>query len=210
VGDIERFKNGPCFVAYCGLIPRKRQSGLRDQSLSITKAGQPLLRKYLYLAADVARQWDAEFAAYYAKRYSKGVHHNRILIALARKMALRIHAVLVRRARGTQAPAYVRRGPDGQPIERKAARTLILQQYSRKVLDQADRDPATTVPEKGAEAIENANEWPPCSDATRETSKPPSRSFVSPTSLKSNSSPHQEWQSIADILNRIAKRSDGL
>ena len=33
--------------------------------MPITKAGQRLLKKYFYLAAETARQWDREFAAYY-------------------------------------------------------------------------------------------------------------------------------------------------
>ena len=71
--------------------------------MPITKAGQRLLKKYFYLAADVARQWDAEFAAYYARRYARGDHHNHIMIALARKMALRVYALLKRREKARQA-----------------------------------------------------------------------------------------------------------
>src|SRR4030095_2802632 len=57
VGDVERFLNSRCFVSNCGLCPRKKQSGLSDQPMPITKAGQRLLKKYFYLAAETARQW---------------------------------------------------------------------------------------------------------------------------------------------------------
>jgi transposase len=39
VGDVERFLNSRCFVSNCGLCPRKKQSGLSDQPMPITKAG---------------------------------------------------------------------------------------------------------------------------------------------------------------------------
>ena len=57
VGNVERFSNSKKFVSYCGLCPRKKRSGMGDPSMPITKSGQRLLKKYLYLAADVARQW---------------------------------------------------------------------------------------------------------------------------------------------------------
>ena len=58
VGNIGRFHNGRQLTSYSGLCPRKKQSGLSDQAMPITKCGQRLLKKYFYLAAGVARQVD--------------------------------------------------------------------------------------------------------------------------------------------------------
>lgn len=148
VGDVERFSNGSRFVSYCGICPRRKQTGVSDPSMPITKTGQRLLKKYLYLAADVARQWDPDFAAYYARRYANGDHHNRILIALAQKMARRIYALLKRRAHARRVAAngepvepvgYVLRDAGGVAIDAKQARTLIKDKYARGVVA-PDRD----------------------------------------------------------------------
>jgi transposase len=144
VGDVRRFANARRFVSYTGLAPRLKKSGLSDPSMPITKAGQRLLKKYLYLAADVARQWDPDFAAYYARRYARGDHHNRILIALARKMALRVYSLLKRReaarrgaeqGREATPPVYELRDSDGCPLDKKQARNVVLERYARSVID---------------------------------------------------------------------------
>ena len=141
VGDVERFSNSKKLVSYCGLCPRKKQSGMSDPSMPITKSGQRLLKKHLYLAADVARQWDPDFASYYARRYAQGDHHQLIVVALARKMACRVYALLKRRARARRAedgsestPRYVLRDPDGNEINKKGARALILAKFTRSVV----------------------------------------------------------------------------
>jgi transposase len=186
VGQVLRFANGRRFVSYCGLCPRKSKSGFTDPHMPMTKTGQRLLKKYLYLAADTARRSDPDFAAYYGRRYARGDHHNRILIALARKMALRVYALLKRREQARMArelgyPAeevsYVLRSPEGRPLDKKEARTLIVQKLARgKVAPQRHaRDRARKG--KKTEAPRAANEWPP-EDATSGSSAPPSEVTV--------------------------------
>jgi transposase len=142
VGDVTRFPSSRRFVSYCGLCPRKKQSGLSDKSMPITKAGQALLKKYLFLAADVARHWDPDLAAYYARRYARGDHHTKILICLARKLAARVYALLMRRERARSAQAkqqpaepvrYVLRDNHGREVDAKQARALIVEKYTRAV-----------------------------------------------------------------------------
>jgi len=97
IGDVSRFPNIKSFKKYFGFIPKKRQSSSRDlQGLRINKAAQKLLKQYLYLAADTARRWDPEFAAFYHKLKSKGHHHYSAVCALANKMAGRVYAILKR------------------------------------------------------------------------------------------------------------------
>jgi transposase len=178
VGDVERFLNSRCFVSYCGLCPRKKQSGLSDQPMPITKAGQRLLKKYFYLAAETARQWDPEFAAYYARRYARGDTHNRIMIALAHKMAMRVYAVLKRRSQARQStaedptPPYELRNPEGRrPIDKREARQLILEKYTRASADpqRHRRDRARRGKNEGAAPAKV--EWP-SKDATSSSTAP--------------------------------------
>jgi transposase len=187
VGPVLRFPNGGRLVGYCGLCPRMNKSGFTDPHMPITKAGQRLLKKYLYLAADSARRSDPDFAAYYARRYAQGDHHNRILIALARKMALRVYALLKRREQARMAkklgyPAeevsYVLRSPEGRPLDKKEARALVAQKLARKVIaperharDRARRGKKTEAPRAAK------SEWPP-EDATSGSSEPPSEERI--------------------------------
>ena len=188
VGDISRFSNGSKFVSYCGLCPRKKQSGVTDTPMPITKTGQRLLKKYLYCAADIARQWDPEFAAYYARRYVRGDHHNAIVIALARKMAWRVYALLKRRIRAQQQDEsdpqvtpvrFVLRTPDGREVESKEARKIIQTTYARDVVAPGRTRRQRTDKTQDRESGKNgkggkdsgspqsaAREWPPQSDAT--------------------------------------------
>jgi transposase len=142
VGSVTRFRNARRFVAYAGSCPRKHQTGVTDPNQPMTKAGNRLLKKYLYLAADVARHYDPDFAAYYAKRYEKGHHHNAILGALTRKMALRVYALLRRRDVG-QAPesctpvTYELRDETGKTVTRAEARDIVKRRYARQVVSPA-------------------------------------------------------------------------
>jgi len=181
VGDIERFHNTRQFTSFSGLCPRKKQSGMSDQPMPITKSGQRLLKKYFYLAADVARQWDAEFAAYYARRYARGDHHNHIMIALARKMALRVYALLKRRekarrarqANGSAEPvSFVLRNPvGGAAVTKMQARELVLEKYTRAVAnpERYKRERGRVGKGKGTGSAKS--EWP-SEDATSRRAVP--------------------------------------
>lgn len=179
IGNINRFKNARKFVNYCGLCPRKKQTGNSDKKMKITKAGQALLKKSLYLAADTARNWDPEFAAYYARRYAKGDHHNYIVVALARKMALRVYALLKRCEASKQLqpstpdtvePRYHLRTPEGLEVNAKEAREIIKKKYIREVVapQRAQRDNAgknSGIESKKKKPTQSEKRWPP-KDAT--------------------------------------------
>jgi hypothetical protein len=78
IDDPHRFSSNRTFRGWHGLIPDSRQSGnCEGKGLHITKAGPNLVKKYAYLDADVARQWDPQIAAiYYDQLVNKGKHHN--------------------------------------------------------------------------------------------------------------------------------------
>jgi transposase len=200
IGNIKRFKNCGQFVSYCGLCPRKNQTGNSDKKMKITKAGQPLLRKSLYLAADVARQWDPEFAAYYGRRYAKGDHHDYIIIALARKMALRVYALLKRREAAKQmnrqseeaaeSMRYVLRTPEGEEVGKKEARKIIEQKYARDVVapQRAAKDRTgkkTGMKNKKAKPAVSYKDWP-LKDATIEATATPLEAKIVGSALEDN------------------------
>ena len=91
VGLIESFLYG----AYAGLVPRRSQSGERDTRGRISKAGDPMLRRALYEAANsllarvkrdcALRRWGLELAA------TKGAKRARV--AVARKLAALLHTL---------------------------------------------------------------------------------------------------------------------
>jgi len=218
VGDIERFHNTRQFISFSGLCPRKKQSGVSDQPMPITKAGQRLLKKYFYLAADVARQWDPEFAAYYARRYAQGDHHNHIMIALARKMVLRVYALLKRREKARQARqaggsaepvSFVLRNPvGGAAVNKKQARALVLEKYTRAVAnpERYKRERARLGKATGTGPAKS--EWP-SKDATSRRAVPspqiPQARMM--RNLVDVEHRGEGWTSIGDVLNRVLKNT---
>lgn len=53
IEDPRRFARSEDVGAYAGLVPRRSQSGERDVRGNISKAGDPMLRRSLYEAANI-------------------------------------------------------------------------------------------------------------------------------------------------------------
>lgn len=95
IEDPRRFARSEDVGAYAGLVPRRTQSGERDTSGHISKAGDPMLRKALYEAANVTlvqvkrpfalQQWGRKIAE------AKGAKRART--AVARKLAALLHSL---------------------------------------------------------------------------------------------------------------------
>lgn len=93
IEDPERFSRGEDAGAFAGLAPRRNQSGERDYKGRISRAGDPMLRRALYEAANVLlgrvkrscalRDWGKRLAE------TKGVKRARV--AVARKLAVLLH-----------------------------------------------------------------------------------------------------------------------
>ncbi|RMH20085.1 MAG: IS110 family transposase, partial [Gemmatimonadetes bacterium] len=129
VGDIRRFPNAKAFVSYFGLAPLKSQSGNTDRTgQRISKAGNRLMRQYLFLAADNARRTDLELAAYYHAKRRAGWHHTKIVVALANKLARRLYAVLKREADGDTA-GYRFRDDQGAELDAKESSRRTRSRY---------------------------------------------------------------------------------
>lgn len=136
-GDLRRFPNIRKYKKFYGFIPKKNQSSKKDkEGLKICKASQSLLKSYVYMAAETARQWDPEFAAFYDRLIKKGHHHKAAICALGNKMAGRIYAILKRlQMEGNANPdelAYKIRDLEGNIVSKKKAREIILEKYPSK------------------------------------------------------------------------------
>jgi transposase len=95
IEDPDRFARGEDVGAFAGLVPRRHQSGERDTKGRISKAGDPMLRRALYEAANsllgrvkrdcALRRWGLALAA------TKGPKRARV--AVARKLAVLLHTL---------------------------------------------------------------------------------------------------------------------
>lgn len=94
LGEITRFPNGDCLVAFCGLDPRVKQSGIGlHHNTHLTKRGSPYLRRTVFLAASIAERCDEELKTYYEKKRNEGKFYKEATVAVARKLLYRIYAV---------------------------------------------------------------------------------------------------------------------
>ncbi len=125
VGDVERFRSVREFRGWSGLVPASAQSGGSEaKGQHITQAGPDLVKKYAFLDAESARQWDPQIAAlYYTQMVHRGKHHNQAVCACATHLLDRVLAVL-----RTDQP-YELRDVDGTPISVAEARAIILAKY---------------------------------------------------------------------------------
>lgn len=98
--DKERFEKSRDAGAFLGMVPRKDQSGDSDKQLSITKAGDPFVRKLLVCAANYIlgpfgedsdlKRWGLKLAERGGKNARK-----RAKVAVARKLAVLMHRLWV-------------------------------------------------------------------------------------------------------------------
>lgn len=95
IGEPGRFRNADEVVALSGLCPRKKSSAGSDTAnQSLTKHGDPTLRSCLYVAAEIARQYDPELRAFHDRLRARGKHYKQATCALAAKLLRRCWAVL--------------------------------------------------------------------------------------------------------------------
>jgi transposase len=95
IGEAGRFDSGDEVVAFAGLCPRKKSSaGVDKPNQPLTQHGDPTLRSCLYVAAEIARHYDPELAAFYQRLKRRGKHHKLAICALSAKLLRRCFAVL--------------------------------------------------------------------------------------------------------------------
>jgi transposase len=134
-GNPARFTNLRAYKAFCGLVPRKKQSATQDiKGLRITKSSQRMLKKSYCLAAETARRYDPEAACMYHRLRARGRHHNQAICAVASNLAGRTYSVMKRNRLGTdtQIPVtrkYIIHDFAGKDIDLKQGRALVVERY---------------------------------------------------------------------------------
>lgn len=124
-GDLDRFANLAGVRSYTGIVPKIDQSGNSSGRGGLTKAGDPGLRRALYLAAEHARRADPQLAAkYYRLVTEAGKHHESAVCSVAAVLATRIAGCWRRRE------TYVLRDVGGQPVSETEGRAIIAERYA--------------------------------------------------------------------------------
>lgn len=125
IHDVERFALVKKFRGWSGMVPGSDQSGdVEKKGLRITSAGPDLVKKYAYINAEVARQWDPQIAAiYYDQMVNKGKHHVQAVCCCATHLLDRVRAVL------RDGRPYELRDVDGTPITWEQGRAIIAERY---------------------------------------------------------------------------------
>lgn len=101
IGDAKRFRRSRQVGAYLGLCPAVRQSGDSDPKLSITKAGDSMMRRLLVNCANYIlgpfggasdlRSWGLRLASHGEPKRARA----KAKVAVARKLAVLMHSLLV-------------------------------------------------------------------------------------------------------------------
>lgn len=125
VGVAERFINNRSFRGWSGLVPCSEQSGEGESKRTrISKAGPNLVKKYAYLDANVARQYDPQLASiYYDQMVNKGKHHSQAVCACATHLLDRMRIIL------NEDRPYELRDVNGTPVTPQQARIIIRERY---------------------------------------------------------------------------------
>jgi transposase len=102
--DPQRFEKSRAVGPFLGLCPRRRQSGVQDPQLRITKAGDALLRRLLVQCANYIlgpHGVDCDLRRYGERLIQRGgkAARKRALVAVARKLAVLLHHLWVHEAR---------------------------------------------------------------------------------------------------------------
>lgn len=126
IGDPDRFTSNRAFRGWHGLVPRSDQSGEQEaKGLPISQAGPDPIKKYAFLGAESARQWDPQIAAiYHDQMVNKGKHHTQAVCACATHLLDRIRVIL------SEDRPYELRDVDGTPVTPEEARAIIAERYT--------------------------------------------------------------------------------
>lgn len=100
IGNPTRFAKSRKVGAFFGLAPRKDQSGETDKQLRITKAGDPLVRRLLlqcaqYMLGPFGEDSDLRRWAERKTQHGGKAAKKRALVAVARKLAVRMHRIWI-------------------------------------------------------------------------------------------------------------------
>lgn len=122
----ERFNSERHIRGFCGLFPRRTDSGGAEKpGQTITQGGNDRIKRALMLAADIARKIDPDLAEiYWRLMTTRGHHHKQALCAVANRLVNRIFSVMRR------GKPYLLRDHQGHEITVAEAKALVVDQYT--------------------------------------------------------------------------------
>ncbi|BBA34514.1 transposase IS116/IS110/IS902 family protein [Methylocaldum marinum] len=94
LGDVHRFENARSVAAFAGLSPKEHQSGKWKGHTRLSKTGDALLRKALYMPAIVARRHNPLIRAFCERLKAQGKNGKLIVGAAMRKLLVLAYGVL--------------------------------------------------------------------------------------------------------------------
>jgi transposase len=94
-GDLRRFKRKECFASFVGLIPGEHSSGEQERKGHITKQGSRAVRQWLVESSWVCIRRDPVMLAKFNQVLHNSGSRKKAIVAVARKLALRIRALLI-------------------------------------------------------------------------------------------------------------------
>lgn len=122
----DRFRSQRHIRGYCGLFPRRADSGGTEKpGQPITQGGNDRVKRALMLAADTARKIDPDLAHVYCRMMTtKGHHHKQALCVVANRLINRIFRVM------RSGKPYILRDHDGHELTVAEAKALIADRYT--------------------------------------------------------------------------------
>jgi len=125
IGNAERFRNQSAFGNWTGVVPGARQSsGVEGKGLRMVKAGPATMKRALYQAGEIGRQWDPQLAyVYYRAMVYHGKNHKQAMGAVMSHLGARVLAV------EKEDRPYQLKDTEGRPINWREAKRLILEKY---------------------------------------------------------------------------------
>jgi transposase len=94
VPSVDAFPDADHFVAFAGLNPVTRQSGTSLRGERPNRGGHRQLRNVLWRSADIARLNHPDSRAFYDRKRAQGKTHNAAMMALTRRRARVIYALM--------------------------------------------------------------------------------------------------------------------
>ena len=113
IADIARFPGDPQLAKYAGLVWRKHASShFVAEDTRLSKVGNVYLRYYLIQGANLVRQYNLDYQAFYWRKFEETPKHKhqRALVLTARKLARLVHTLLTKNQ-----PFVARRSDDDSP-----------------------------------------------------------------------------------------------
>lgn len=122
----DRFRSERHIRGFCGLFPRRADSGGAERpGQTITQGGNDRVKRALMLAADTARKIDPDLAeVYWRLMTTKGHHHKQALCAVANRLANRILSVM------RSGRPYLLRDRDGRELTVAEAKAIVAEHFT--------------------------------------------------------------------------------